>query len=165
MPQLYQLTEDLLQLYESLSTDEDGAIDEELARRLGELSEHREDSLVWLAKVAKSLESDAEAYATHLHFLQRRRKQVSDRFERLRKYILENMERLGEAKIVRDGITIRVQRNSQPTVCVPFVDKLSEDFIRYRDPEPDKEKILREYKAGREVEGAEVIVGNHLRIV
>jgi hypothetical protein len=165
MPQLYQLTEDLLQLYESLSTDEDGAIDEELARRLGELSEHREDSLVWLAKIAKSLESDADAYATHLDYLRRRQRQVSDRFERLRKYILENMERLGEAKIVRDGITIRVQRNSQPTVCVPFVDKLPEDFIRYRDPEPDKEKILREYKAGREVEGAEVIVGNHLRIV
>lgn len=165
MPPLYKLTEDLQQLYESLSTDEDGAIDEELANRLGQLSEQREDALIWLAKVAKSIAADADAYATHLDYLRKRERMLANRYDKLRQYIKDNLERLGETKVTRDGVTLRVQKNSQPTVCVPFMDRLPDAYKRYVEPEVDKSKIIAAVKAGVEVPGAEVITGTHLRIV
>lgn len=164
MPPLYKLTEDLQQLYESLSTDEDGAIDDELAKRLGELSEQREDALIWLAKVAKSIAADADAYTTHLDYLRKRERMLTQRYDRLRQYIKENLERLGETKITRDGVTLRVQNNSQPAVCVPVIDRLPDAYKRFPEPEPDKAKIIAAFKSGVQVPGAEVITGTHLRI-
>ena len=165
MPKLYELDQQLSDLYESLVTDEDGAIDAELATQLASLSEQRENALIWLGKVAKSIASDADAYTAHLDYLRKRERMLSQRYERIKQYIQDSMERMGETKISADGVTLRVQRNSQASVIVPLWGALPDEFLRYRDPEPNKEKILAAVKAGHEVVGAEVVVGKHLRIV
>lgn len=164
MPKLYQLDEELTALYDQIVTDEDGAIDTQLASKLAVLSEQRENALIWLAKLAKSVASDADAIAHHLDYLRKRERALSGRIDRIKQFILDSMERMGEQKITADGVSVRVQRNSQPTVMAPIWGALPEEFLRYRDPEPNKEKILEAVRAGREVPGAEVVVGKHLRI-
>ena len=166
MPNFYDLTTDLAQLYESITVGEDGSIDEETLATLNAMQEPWRDKAVAIARLAKNLGGELAAYEQHEAAIRSRRMRIEKQVDQLKTYLRDNMERLGETAVEEGTIKIRLCRNSQPTVVLQGLGlhNVPAAFVIHPEPVLDKRKCIEHHKLGREITGVEFIVGKHVRI-
>lgn len=124
-------------------------INEEL---LNDLQMERDTKIENVALWIKELKAEAEALKAEKMAFAERQKVAENKMESLKKWLAYALN--GEKfKTVRASVTFRTTEK----VEVADIFKLDENYVRYRDPEADKDAIKKAIKAGQEVAGATLV--------
>lgn len=124
-------------------------INEEL---LNALEMEREAKIENVALWIKDLKAEAEALKAEKLAFAERQKVAENKMESLKKWLAYALN--GEKfKSVRASVTFRTTQK----VEVADIYKLDENFLRYKEPEANKEAIKEAIKAGQEVAGATLV--------
>lgn len=120
--------------------------------QLDKLQMERDAKLENVACWIKDLKAEAEALkAEKLAFAERQRV-AENKMESLKKWLAYTLN--GEKfKTVRASVTFR----TTDKVEVADIYKLDENYLRYKEPEADKDAIKKAIKAGQEVAGATLV--------
>lgn len=124
-------------------------INEELLNDLQmERDEKIENVVLWI----KELKAEAEALKAEKMAFAERQKVAENKMESLKKWLAYALN--GEKfKTVRASVTFR----TTDKVEIADIYKLDENYLRYKEPEADKEAIKKAIKAGQEVAGATLV--------
>jgi flagellar biosynthesis protein FliP len=119
-----------------------------------------------VAMFIKNLEASADAIKTAEKQMADRRKSIEAKTDRLRQYLLENMQRTSINKIESPYFVLSV-RNNPPAVDVINLAMIPSQYFDI--PEPialtlNKNRLKEDLKAGIEVEGARLTAGQSLSI-
>lgn len=119
---------------------------------LDSLQMERDAKIENVALWIKQLKAEAEALKAEKLAFAERQKVAENKMESLKKWLAYALN--GENfKTVRASVTIRTTEK----VEVADIFKLDENYVRYRDPEADKDAIKKAIKAGQEVAGATLV--------
>ena len=129
------------------------------AEYLEQLQMDRDTKIENIACWIKNLQADAEALKAQKQAFADRQKATENKAESLKKYLSEY---LGGQKFSTDKVAISFRKTS--AVNVIDMTKIPEEFLKYKDPEPDKTAIKNAIKAGAVVAGAEVVEGQSISI-
>ena len=155
---LYELTAqwaNLLELAEQVEP-------EALKDTLDSIEDAFDDKVENTAKVIKSLEADVESIENEVRRLTARKSALKNNVVNLKQYLQDEMEKVGKTKVKGSLFNVGIQ-NNPPSL------RLAEEFENQRYlveviPKYDKKAILADLKAGKEIDGAEVVQGRSLRI-
>ena len=107
-----------------------------------------ENVVLWI----KELKAEAEALKAEKMAFAERQKVAENKMESLKKWLAYALN--GEKfKTVRASVTFR----TTDKVEIADIYKLDENYLRYKEPEADKEAIKKALKAGQEVAGATLV--------
>lgn len=107
-----------------------------------------ENVALWI----KELKAEAEALKAEKLAFAERQKVAENKMESLKKWLAYALN--GEKfKTVRASVTFRTTEK----VEVADIFKLDENYVRYKDPEADKDAIKKAIKAGQVVAGATLV--------
>jgi hypothetical protein len=124
-------------------------INEEL---LNGLQMERDAKIENVALWIKELKAEAEALKAEKMAFAERQKVAENKMESLKKWLAYALN--GEKfKTVRASVTFRTTEK----VEVADIFKLDENYVRYKDPEADKDAIKKAIKAGQVVAGATLV--------
>ena len=129
------------------------------AEYLEQLQMDRDIKIENIACWIKNLQADAEALKAQKQAFADRQKAAENKAESLKKYLSEY---LGGQKFSTDKVAISFRKTS--AVNVIDMTKIPEEFLKYKDPEPDKTAIKNAIKEGAVVAGAEVVEGQSISI-
>lgn len=104
------------------------------------------------AKVIKNLEAELIGFQTEIRRLTKRKQTLEKMIKRLKLYLQEEMERMTLNKVNGELFNVRIQ-NNPPSVVVMDIDKLSAYYLP-QEPKLDKETLLKDLSAGKEILGA-----------
>lgn len=117
-----------------------------------------------LAAYIKGLKAEADALKAEETALNRRRKAKENQMERMKAYLLENMQLINRQKIDTPRARLSIRTNAE---SVQFADENefitrcelagADDFLRYKKPEIDKTEVKAALKRGERIEGARLI--------
>ena len=155
---LYELSqqwESVLEIAEQLEP-------EALKDTLDSIEEAFEVKVENTAKVIKSLEADVDSIENEVRRLTARKSALKNNVVNLKQYLQDEMEKVGKTKVKGSLFNVGVQ-NNPPSL------RLADEFENQRYlvevvPKYDKKAILADLKAGKEIDGAEVVQGRSLRI-
>ena len=107
-----------------------------------------ENVVLWI----KELKAEAEALKAEKLAFAERQKVAENKMESLKKWLAYALD--GEKfKTVRASVTFR----TTDKVEVADIYKLDENYLRYKEPEADKDAIKKAIKAGQQVAGATLV--------
>ena len=98
--------------------------------------------------------------------LNARRKAKENAIKRLKALMQDAMLASGEKKIQCGTFTTSIQNNA-PSVVVDeqYIENIPQEYLRIKEPEIDKKKLLEDLKAGKDLEGiAHIEQSSSLRI-
>ena len=157
---LYELTENFLAVQTSI---EEGNTD--LIDTLEAIEGAIEVKAQGIIAVTRNITSQIEAIKAEEKRLADMRKARENHLKRLKEYVLENMQQTGKQQIKTDLGVMRIQAsparlvvNSPEDVPAEYQKIIPEHY------EVDNERVKEALKAGKEVPGAELVQGVHLRI-
>lgn len=150
---LYRIDEEIMNCVDT----ETGEIVD--CERLDALQMERNVKIENIACWIKNLRSDAEALKAEEQALAGRRKAAENKVDALKKYLSGYLagQKFSTAKVA-------VSFRATSSVYITDLSVLPEQYLRYRDPEPDKTAIKNGIKAGETVAGAEIIAGQSISI-
>lgn len=124
-------------------------VNEELLNDLQmERDEKIENVVLWI----KELKAEAEALNAEKLAFAERQKVAENKMESLKKWLAYALN--GEKfKTVRASVTFR----TSDKVEIADIYKLDENYLRYKEPEADKDAIKKAIKAGQQVVGATLV--------
>ena len=124
-------------------------VNEEL---LNDLQMERDAKIENVALWIKELKAEAEALKAEKLAFAERQKVTENKMESLKKWLAYALN--GEKfKTVRASVTFR----TLDKVEIADIYKLDESYLRYKEPEADKDAIKKAIKAGQEVAGATLV--------
>ena len=107
-----------------------------------------ENVVLWI----KELKAEAEALKAEKLAFAERQKVTENKMESLKKWLAYALN--GEKfKTVRASVTFRTSEK----VEIADIYKLDENYLRYKEPEADKDAIKKAIKAGQQVAGATLV--------
>ena len=149
---LYEIDAAIRDLIENAVDPETGEIAEDLSLQLEELGMAREAKLENIACYIKDLKAEAEAIRAEERNLATRRRTTENKAARLTDYL--SWALAGEKfKTPRCAVSFR----KSMAVQVNALMDIPEEYLRFKDPEPDKAKIKDALKEGLDVPGAELV--------
>ena len=164
MSSVYELKNEFNTLWSIL---EDELADDEMI--LGAWETAQEDLAIKLENCCKYIKNE-EALITGLkeeeERLNARRKAKENAIKRLKALMQDAMTAAGEKKIQCGTFTTSIQNNA-PSVVVDeqYIENIPEEYLRIKEPEIDRKKMLEDLKAGKDLEGlAHLEVKQSLRI-
>ena len=165
LPALYVIADEYLQDVAKL---QDLDLDEQtLADTLEGLTGELEVKATNVAMFVRNLESLAEQIKQAEQAMAARRKALENRADRIRQYLLDNMQRTGISKIESPYFKIAIAKNP-PSVVVDDEDTLKfahPEFVKTVTTESlDKTAIKEAIKAGQIVEGAHLVQADRVSI-
>lgn len=149
---LYEINKAIEEVYEGLIDPETGELSDEAAARLEDLEMARYEKVENIACLIKNIDSDVKAIREEEVALAKRRKACENHSEGLKKYL---MYCLNGEKFSSPRAQVSFRKGTK--VEVGSATELPEEFLRYKDPEPDKKAISEALKAGREVPGCALV--------
>lgn len=151
---LYEIAQQIL----SLADEETGEITD--FEQLDKLQMEREQKLENIALWIKNLAAEEAALTAEKQSFEKRIKQVKSLKERLMRYLSEilNGETFKTSKVI-------CKFRKSKSVRVNNVFALPKEYIRYLDPEADKNSIKKALTEGKEVAGAELVITLNLQII
>ncbi|MBC2052554.1 siphovirus Gp157 family protein [Listeria welshimeri] len=156
---LYELTEsyqNVLDIVEQLEA-------ETLKDTLDAITESIEVKAENTAKVIKTVNAEIEALDTEIKRMSSRKSTLKNNVESMKRYLKEELEKVGLDKVKGQHLTIRIQNNPQG-VLVEDESKLGAYLVE-QPKKLDRKAILADLKDGKEIDGAEIQQGRSLRIV
>ncbi len=131
---------------------------------LDELIMERERKIENLALAYKNMLAEARAIKAEEMNLKARREFTEAKAERAREYL--DYILAGE-KFSTPKVAVSYRKSKKLQLADGFVGWAMEnapDFLRYKDPEPDKTAITNALKAGQEITGAELVESQNMTI-
>ena len=127
--------------------------------KLDQLQMDRDVKIENTALFIKNLLSDADQIREEEKKLADRRRVCENKANRLKEYLSGYLA--GEKfKAPRVAISYR----KSESVNVSDIGKIPDDYLKYKDPEPDKTKIKSALKAGVSIPGVELIENRNIQI-
>ena len=161
---LYELTE----AFGAVLDAAENAGDEDGAKLFEATLEHLRGSIVdkldGCARVVRSLEAQAKACKEEKARFARRQSTAEASAKRLKSYMQNNMEEIGETKIQTSLFAIRIQ-NNPVALDVQDEKKIPDLWFISQAPKLDKVSALAAIKAGQVIDGLGTRQGKSLRIV
>lgn len=143
---------------------EEGATPEEMEPVLKNIEDEIDKKADGYATVIKRLEANAKMLADEEKRLYSKRKAFEGNIDRLKRNLEESMVLQGKKKFKTDKFSYGIQKNPM-SVRVLDESKISENYKEVVETiKIDKKAIIDAYKAGEEINGAEVIQTESLRI-
>ena len=164
MASVYELKNEFNTLWMIL---EDELADDDMI--LGAWETAKEDLAIKLENCCKYIKNEEAVIAglkEEEERLNARRKAKENAIKRLKQLMQDAMTAAGEKKIQCGTFTTSIQNNA-PSVVVDeqYIENIPSDYLRVKEPEIDKKKLLEDLKAGKELEGiAHLEVKQSLRI-
>ena len=155
---LYELNQNYQRILDMI---DDGA--EGLQDTLESLSEAIEEKVENIAKVVKTLDSEAAAIKAEEERLAMRRRSLEGNAKRLKEYAQQSMELADIKKVKGEVFTLAIQKNP-PSLHVIDEGLVPKDYFTVPAPVLDKKRLLTELKAGKEFDGVVIKQGQSLRI-
>ena len=146
---IYQIDQQIQAIIEN--ADENGEVDGEL---LEALQMARDQKIENLALAWKNLQAEAKAIKEEIENLADRKKAVDRQADRAKRYLEEVLagERFRTAKVsvsYRDAQAVELD-DSFMLSAIP-------DWLRYKEPEPNKKVIMERLKQGEHIPGAKLV--------
>ncbi len=164
MASVYELTNALNTLWSLL--DEEVVDDEVLLDAFENTKEDLTVKLENCCKYIKNTESEIAGLKEEEKRLHARRVAKENAVERLKALMQKALEVAGEKKLVCGTFTTSIQNNA-PSVVIDesYIENIPSEYLRVKEPEIDRKKLLEDLKAGKDLEGiAHLIVTSSLRI-
>ena len=114
---------------------------------------------VWFYKNQKA---EAEALKVEKLKLEKRQKTAERKAEWMARYIAADLD--GKDFKPEDDVTVRVGWRKSKTVECDDITKVPAEYLRVKEPELDKAKIKKVFKAGETVEGCREVENNNIQI-
>ena len=122
------------------------------AEQLDELQMERDEKIENVACWIKDLKAEAEALKAEQMAFAERQRVAENKMESLKKWLAYALN--GEKfKTVRASVSFR----TTDKVEIDDIYNLDENYLRYKEPEADKEAIKKAIKAGQTVAGATLV--------
>jgi len=112
----------------------------------------------------KDLTADAAAIREEEKSLADRRRSMENKAENLKNYLSRFLGDGEKYSSARCALSWRKSTKVEVDLQELYKDPLSENYLLYRDPEPNKTAIKEAIKAGFTVNGCELIENNNLQI-
>ena len=160
---IYELTDEYRQLLEMA---EDPDVDPQtLADTMESIEAEIEIKADGYARVMKSMEADEEALAKEIKRLQERKSRLETTRKNMKERLKQAMEATGKTKFKTELFSFGIQNNA-PSVVIDVEDvfKIPDDFLKYKDPEPDKTLIKQAINNGQKLDFAHLEQTQSLRI-
>ena len=146
MATLYEIDEAIM----SCIDEETGEIID--SEKLDKLQMERDKKIENVACWIKDLKAEAEALKAEKQAFAERQKVAENKMESLKKWLAYALK--GEKfKTVRASVSFR----TTDKVEIADIYKLDENYLRYKEPEADKDAIKKAIKAGQEVAGVTLV--------
>ncbi len=116
-----------------------------------------------LALYIKNLNANAEAIKMEKHKLEIRQKSYENRAERLKKYLLENMQKMKLKRVETARVAISTRNNAESAfiteenLLVEWAMKNNNSLLNYPKPKLSKTAVKNAIKAGQEIPFATVV--------
>jgi len=161
--QLYKYADEFQALLRVIE-DNEGELSEETEVQLDAISAAFDQKIENVAKIVREREADVVKFKAEAERMMKHARTAESQARWLKQYLLEQMARVGVDRVEGDHLKVAIQ-NSPPSCIVDF-DSLPEKFHRIipERREADKKEIIKALKSGEEVPGAELIIGQHIRI-
>jgi hypothetical protein len=149
---LWEIDAELDRILSTAVDEETGEITEEAAKALEELSIARAEKLENVALAYKMEMAFAESVKAERQALEKRQRQAERKAEWLKQYMQNSLqgEKFETPKVV-------VSYRKSQSVLIYDIGALPGEYLRYKDPEPDKTKIKNAIKDGASVPGAAIV--------
>lgn len=105
-----------------------------------------------IASWIRNLEAEAKAIKEAQDAMDKRRKSAVNKAERLRNFLFHGMKLAGVEKIAFPHFVLSIKKNPESVRIADGV-VLPDEFLRHKDPEPDKIAIKEALKSGRSIPG------------
>lgn len=152
MPNIYEIKNEFNKLWSIL---EDELVDDEaLVGAWDTATEDLADKLENCCKYIKNEEAVIAGLKEEEERLNARRKAKENAIKRLKQLMQDAMNAAGEKKIPCGTFTVSIQNNA-PSVVMDeqYIENVPAEFLRLREPEVDKKKILEALKEGKDLDG------------
>lgn len=145
----------------------DFQIDEETGEitnvdELDQLQLDRDEKLKNCVLWYKNQLAEAEALKSEKQKLAKRQQIAERKAERMKKYLAYCLD--GEKFCPEDDVRVRVTYRKSEQVECPDWTVVSDEYLRYKEPELDKVKIKRTIKAGEAVKGCTLVEKQNIQI-
>ena len=117
------------------------------------------DKVENVALMIKNFLSDAEAYKREKESFAKKEQIAKNKAERLKAYLAGN---LGGEKFKSDRVTISYRKSD--SVEITDAAALPVEYLRTKEPEPNKSEIKKALKAGKKVSGAVLVEKESIQI-
>lgn len=152
---LYQITDQYLQTLQQIEDSEDGDSVNDLLDSLGtDLKEKATNVAMYI----RNLESTAESIKAAEKQMADRRKAIEAKAERIKEYLLENMERTSITKIECPYFKIAVRENPE-SLIVDIGAQIPDEY--YKEP-PPPEKVLDKVALKKDLQLGVIVEGCYL---
>lgn len=150
---LYEIEEEIRHVLEAVEL-EDGSFSADLEGRLAALEMERERKLLAIAAVIRELKAETAAVKLEEDRLRDRRLALENRYERLRKWLLEVCP--DRPKVKDERVQLWWGKSEHVEILVPLAE-LPSEFLRMPQPEIDRALLKERLKDGREIVGARLV--------
>ena len=157
---LYELTE-LMKDFDLEVDEETGEVlnGDELDRLQWDLNEKLKNCVYWY----KNQKAEADALKAEKQKLAKRQQTAERKVEWMKNYIASCLGE-GVAFAPEDDVTVRIGwRKSQSIECDDIY-RVSDEFLRYREPELDKARVKKALSNGEIVDGCELVTKMNIQI-
>ena len=153
MPSLYDID---TRLY-SLLDEETGEITD--VEAFEKIQLERDEKIENIALWVKNLKADVEALKAEKLTFAERQKAAEKKIDSL-KHLLSDA--LGGQNFKTSRVALSFRKSTE--VQIDDIDELSDKYLRYKDPEPDKAAIKAAINEGKEIAGAKLVSKINLQI-
>lgn len=158
MPSLYELTQNVLMLQDMLESGEiDEAIFNDTMDAMG-VAEKAEN----ICKMIRNLDAKATAYKDEKDRLAKRQSECENAIKRLKESLLNHLNAVDKKKL--DAGLFTVSKSKSTSVKITDESKIDEFFLEPQPPKILRTEISKALKSGVEVDGAELVENEYVRI-
>ena len=161
MATLYELTEEFHALMQM--AEEQNLSQKDIEDTLEGIEYEIEEKAEAYAMVIRSLEEDAKGLDHEIERLTKKKRTISNNIKSMKVNLEKTMTETGKRKFKTKLFSFWIQNN--PTFAkIEDESKLPEIYLIPQQPKIDKKLLLKDLKAGQEVEGARLVQTESLRI-
>lgn len=158
---LYELTDEFLRLQQWLE-EEDADDDQALTDTLEMISQDFEEKADGYGMVIKNIEADSaelkaqeDILMEEVKRLRAKRAGYDKQTDRLKETLRKALELTGKKNLKTEKFTYGTRKSSNVVITADSIWDIPDDFLRFKDPEPDKTAI-KEYLKENECDWAHV---------
>ena len=147
---LYELTDQYLMLMEM---GEDPDVDRQtFLDTMESIEGDYTDKLEGYGKVIRSFSATAEALRKEAAELTAKAQRMEKRAQDMKEAVKSSMMLTGRRKVNAGIFTFSIRENA-PSVVLdePYIENIPEDYLRYKDPDVDRQKIKKAIEAGEDI--------------
>lgn len=151
---IYEIDKQIEALLDGMVDPDTGEVNEEALDQLEALHMAREEKAENAALAYKNIIAECKAIKAEEEALAKRRKAGENKAERLKAY-LDYV--LGGENFKTSRVAVAHKKSQAVELGETFMQTATSEFLRFKDPEPNKTAIMAALKAGIVVPGAQLV--------